>query len=242
MPTLSHANSWQAKPNSPSGNNSGAELQRLQFTSDKVTSNLHVVIFKEQQFDIRVLDDPNGQQASLAAAAATGNWLAGVNGGYFHPDYTPLGLVVADGKVTHQQQQAALLSGIIAANDSRIYLLRPSEFKLGPRTRSALQAGPFLVDQGRPVKGLNSSKRARRTFVATDGQGTWALGTLSPLTLAEAGSLLASDAFARVLPVSRALNLDGGSSSAFYFKFEDGKIENLRALTRVRNYLGIVPR
>ncbi len=208
-----------------------------------LTCEVKATLFDSRTHDIRVLDDPGNIHGSLAAAASVSNWVAGVNGGYFHPDNRPLGLVVADSKVLHQQETSRLLSGILAATDSKIFLLRPAEFRLGPGTRQALQAGPFLVDQSRVVPGLEATRRARRTFVANNGGSLWLIGTISPLTLAEAGRLLASSAFsADVLHVHRALNLDGGSSSSYFFQPETGPPVYLSSLTRVRNYLGIVPR
>ncbi len=242
LPVACFAADWSAVANTKSTANTGVQYREVKFRSEATTATMHVAVFNEKNHDISVIDDADLEHNDLADAAQQANWIAGVNGGYFHPDYTPLGLVVENGEVTHGQQRASLLSGILAANHKRIYLLRPEEFKLGPRTRTALQAGPFLVDRGKPVAGLNSSKRARRTFVATDGKGFWAIGTISPLTLAESGSLLASKAFTEILPVQRALNLDGGSSSAFFFRRADGNSEYLRALTRVRNYLGVVSR
>ena len=226
------------------GRSSHAGVEQLVagFSCGRVSARVHLARFSEREHDIRVYDDAAGRFRGLPQVAREQGWIAGVNGGFFHPDNTPLGLVVMEGEKRHDQQRARLLSGILAANESRIHLLRPAEFALGERTRSALQAGPYLVDGGRAPAGLDADKRARRTIVATDGAGGWALGSLSALSLAEAGGLLASEAFAELLDVERALNLDGGSSSAYYYRDGDGGERVIHSLSRLRNYLGVVRR
>src|SRR5436190_837314 len=83
-----------------------------------------------------------------------------------------------------------LLSGMLASTNDKLILTRASEFKLGPKTKEAIQAGPFLVDQGKAVDGLDSKRVARRTFVATDGKGSWAFVCTSPISLADLGAAL----------------------------------------------------
>ena len=48
---------------------------------------------------LRVVDNPDGAN-NLADAMRRANCLAGVNGGYFDPNFAPLGLRIVDGKTT----------------------------------------------------------------------------------------------------------------------------------------------
>jgi hypothetical protein len=69
---------------------------KLQFNRIKVSDGrrivcAHVVTFLERDCVFAVMDDPEGQY-DLASAAQKRGALAAVNGGYFHPDRTPLGL------------------------------------------------------------------------------------------------------------------------------------------------------
>lgn len=238
-PTLA---GWTTIKRTTTEGRDGVRLVNAQFRSEPTRARVQAALFDAASHDIRVHDAGASLEADIGAVARAGGWLAAVNGSYFHPDGEPLGLVISGGRELHRQERASLLSGILAANSGRIHLLRPAEFKRGPDTQSALQAGPFLVDGGQAVTGLESTRRARRTIVATDGRGRWLIGTVSPLTLAETGSLLAADSFAEILAVRRALNLDGGSSSAFHFQRKDGGAELVRPLTGVRNFLGVVKR
>ena len=202
---------------------------------------LHLALFDSKQHDIRVIDAGAPPANTLEQAMKRHGCIAGVNGGYFHPDYRPVGLMIADGAVVHRQERARLLSGVLAANRRKIYLLRPPEFRLGPNTRQALQAGPFLIDRGQAVGGLSKARQARRTVVAKDSGTTWALLSTSPVTLADLAQVLSQTDLFPELRTDRALNLDGGSSTAFWFKNEDEPFY-LREFGPVRNYIGVVQR
>jgi len=83
---------------------------------------------------------------------------------------------------------------------------------------STLQTGPYLVEGGQAVRGLSASDTRRRTFIATDGRERWVLGAaLRPLTLAEPAECLSSPGALTSWRTDRAINLDGGSSTWFFF-------------------------
>ena len=99
----------------------------------------------------------------------------------------------------------------------------------------------MVVDLGKSVRGLESTKTARRTFVAVGAGDKAALGFCSDVTLADLSGILA----AVVVPdfkIQRALNLDGGSSSAFWFKRANGSAFSISELKPVRDFVAIVPR
>lgn len=215
---------------------------------DLPPATVHLVVFDPRQYTLRVVDSPPQQEGNLRETMEKLGALAGVNGGYFHPDHTPLGLVVSGGKVLHEQESAKLLSGLVVATAKDLRLMRPSEFRLGNATREALQTGPFLVDGGAPVAGLNDTKAARRTVAVALADGRWALVSLSPVTLAQAGAMLSGDAldWPGGTQATRALNLDGGSSTGFYLRPPEvsatARPLYLAEFGRVRNFLALVPR
>lgn len=195
------------------------------------------VSFPDRTASLRVLDNPPDSAFKLAQAAASAGALAGCNASYFHADGRPLGLVVADGEILHRQERAKLLSGILAVRNGRIELVRAGDFRPGPDVTQAVQSGPWLLDNNTPVEGLDTVKRARRTVVATDGRGRWALIVLASPTLAETARLLAEGPSPTGWKVRSALNLDGGGSSALWVR--DGF--SLPEYGHVRNFLLVVP-
>ncbi len=196
------------------------------------------VSFAARDFALRVLDNPPTSRQDLPVALQDAGAVAGVNGGYFHEDFTPLGLVVSSGREIHPFERARLLSGLVIVRDGNPALVRSQAFKAKPPVSEALQAGPWLVEDGKPVSGLNAARNARRTAVATGGRGQWALVVTSACTLAEAADILALPTLAGSWTIRQALNLDGGSSTAL----SAGSLANLPSWGSVRNYLAIVPR
>ena len=201
---------------------------------------LHIVSFAAKTHTFAVMDNPDGA-FDLGSASAKRGALAAVNGGYFHPDRTPLGLVVRQGVTIHPLERAKLLSGLVVVRKDRVALLRTVEFKPSPEVREALQAGPFLVDGGQAVAGLNDTRGAARTVVFTDGAGNFGVLTCQSATLAETGRLLATPGVVPAGKITRALNLDGGSSTALWVKRDPSPFYS-REWKGVRNYLAILPR
>ncbi len=219
----------------------GAEFieREAQLEGDSV--RVQGVFFSEKSAEFAVIDNAPPDQRSLGEAMQEAGAIAGVNGGYFHEDNRPVGLQISAGKEIHGFERAKLLSGVFVVTGKRPRLLRSSAFKPSKNNSHALQAGPFLVDEGQPVAGLNTERRARRTVIATDGSGRWAVLLFSSATLSETARILASDTIFADFPVARALNLDGGSSSALWVDAGD-KPFYLRELGRVRNFLAVIPR
>jgi exopolysaccharide biosynthesis protein len=202
-------------------------------------ATLDLALFSPKAVNVRVVDNPNGDD--LAAAMRKLRGLAGVNGGYFDPENAPVGLLISDGKLIAPFRKARLLSGVMVANKGRLDLLRAAEYSPKKSSAAALQCGPFLVDGGVPVGSLNNTRPARRTFIVTTGTDRVALGSCSSVTLAQLGEILATPRLLTDLKVQRALNLDGGSSSAFWFAGE-GAPYSIAEYKIVRNFVVITPK
>jgi len=185
---------------------------------------------------LRVIDNPGGSE-NLADVMRGENFIAGVNGGYFDTQFRPLGLRVIDGTTRSPLTRARLLTGVLCASSRGIEIARLGEFSQKKKCEAAIECGPFLIDGGMPVRGLDHLRRARRTFVAVTRNGAAILGVSTDLSLAELASALPA------LPdfkVWRALNLDGGSSSAFWFRKKDGGAFSIPEEKAVRDFVGIV--
>ena len=215
------------------------EAREVRAVQSGRSAELHVISFPMKSHTFAVMDNPEGA-FTLETAAQKRGALAAVNGGYFHADRRPLGLVIRDGKELHGQERAKLLSGIVAVRDGRVTLQRVAEFKPGAAVHEALQAGPFLIDAGKPVPGLNAARAAARAIVFTDGKGRAGFILCRFTTLAETAEILATEGLLSGARITRALNLDGGSSTGLWLRSEPPHY--LREHRDVRNYLAIVPR
>ena len=209
-------------------------------TETGARATLHFAVFSPKTATLRVIDEPEAGSV-LADVMQRESAIAGVNGGYFESDYAPLGLLISGGRTVAPLRKARLLSGVVSAAKGRLQIQRVTEFSTKSQPSDARQAGPFLVERGAPVAGLNATKAARRTFVAAGGAERAAVGYSSHVTLAQLGTILATAGVIPDIKIQRALNLDGGSSSGFWFAGE-GAPFSIREQKTVRDYIAVVPR
>lgn len=207
--------------------------------SERVTVDL--AIFSTKSCTLRVLQNEGGAE-SLGEMMRHEKCLAGVNGGYFNENFAPLGLRIANGQMIAPLQRARLITGVLVASPQGVQIVRSSEFSRRLGVSAAIQCGPFLVDRGQPISGLNDSRLARRTFTATTSSSRALVGVCSEVSLAELAKMLATTSLAEDLKIGRALNLDGGSSSALWFARENGSAFSISEQKSVRDFVGIVPK
>ncbi len=177
------------------------------------------VAFDSRNHRLTVVDQPNGPASQFADATAAANsrsGLAAVNAGFFTPEGTPLGFVVASGKISGSWNSASSLgSGVwFVETTGKSAIIRRE--KLGrtaaATTRELIQAGPLLVENSQPISGLEPTKTSARIVILWDGSTRWWIGRGSPCTLAALSQALASDSPAD-WKIRQALNLDGGRSA-----------------------------
>jgi uncharacterized protein YigE (DUF2233 family) len=222
------------------GGGGRVERRHIVLTENGDEAMVELALFPTKSATLRVIDNPTGQ-LDLAAAMQREHGLAGVNGGYFDPADKPVGLLISDGRTIAPLRRARLLSGIAVVSEGRIQLLRVAEYSPKQKAIAALQCGPFLVDRAQPVPGLDDTRSARRTFIAMAGADRAMIGFCSSVTLAQLAKILTKPGLAPDLKVQRALNLDGGSSSAFWFAGDEENFSIPEQKT-VRNFVAVVPK
>jgi len=204
-------------------------------------ASLELAVFLTKSCRLRVIDQPSEPRVDLEEVMGRGNFLAAVNGGYFDPDYRPIGLLIVDGTIIAPLQKARLLSGVLSASAKKVQISRVAEFSIALKPEAAIESGPMIVDLGKSVRGLESTRGARRTFAAVGAGDKAALGFCSDVTLADLSNILASISIPD-FKIQRVLNLDGGSSSAFWFKRANGSAFSISEEKPVRDFVAIVPR
>jgi uncharacterized protein YigE (DUF2233 family) len=127
-------------------------------------------------------------------------------------------------------------------SDRGIDVVRVGEFSRTKKLSAAIQSGPFLVEGNKRIRGLNDSQLARRTFAAVATNDHALLGFSSDVSLAELANILATAPILADSKIHRAMNLDGGSSSAFWFAREDGSAFSIAGRKPVRDFVGVVPK
>ena len=199
-----------------------------------------VAVFSAKSAALRVIDNPGAQ--SLGAVMKREKCVSGVNGGYFDTEFKPIGLRVADGATLSPSRRARLITGILLQSDRGIDVVRVSEFSPTKKIVAAIQSGPFLVEGSKHIRGLNDSQLARRTFAGLAANDHAFLGVCSDVSLSELANILATMPIVADSKTRRAMNLDGGSSSAFWFAREDGSVFSISGRKPVRDFVGVVPK
>jgi len=212
----------------------------LENASANGSAVLDLAIFSAKSCTLRVIDNPTGE--TLSDTMPREKCAAGVNGGYFSADFAPIGLLTSGGRMIAPLQRARLITGVLSASARGVQILRVREFSRREKISAAVQCGPFLVDHYELVRGLDDSTAARRTFAATITNDRALLGVCSEISLAELAAILTTTRLADDLKMQRALNLDGGSSSAFWFARETGGAFSIREQKPVRDFVAVVPK
>ena len=212
----------------------------LENASANESAVVDLAIFSAKSCTLRVIDNPTGE--TLSDTMPREKCAAGVNGGYFSPDFAPIGLLISGGKMIAPLQRARLITGVLSASARGVQILRVREFSRREKISAAVQCGPFLVDHDEQVRGLDGSTSARRTFAATGTHDRALLGVCSEISLAELAAMLTTTRLAEDLKIQRALNLDGGSSSAFWCARKDGGAFSIGERKPVRDFVAVVPK
>ena len=214
---------------------------RISDSANGEHAEVHLAIFSTKSCAIRIVDQPTEPRSDLAQVMAKEHFIAGVNGGYFDPADAPVGLLISGGKLIAPLRKARLLTGVAIVANARFQILRFGEYSSRRNATEALQCGPFLVDRSEAVSGLEATRSARRSFILAATAERAAIGFCSDVTLAQLAKILVMVNLAPDLKVQRALNLDGGSSSAFWFAGEHGPFSISEQKT-VRDFVAIVPK
>lgn len=201
--------------------------------------------FHVSEYELCIVDegDTTPIHGNLENAMRNNSCTAGVNGGYFAATArrSPIGLLRHTSRTISPFSTGSFtVIGTLYDTGENIFLDRSSALRVPlQRMREAIQGGPFLIDRYRAVPGLERTRKAMRTFVATDGAGQWCLAITSPLSLHELASILSQPKCMGNFRVHTALNMDGGSSCSFW----DQTVGIYRpGFKSVRNYIGIRPR
>lgn len=144
------------------------------------------------------------------------------NAGFYTRENTPIGLLVINNNVINPPKKSLLFNGVLSINSLGTPFI--TKVQQLPGTVFAVQAGPVLIENGRyQTISSKNKKRARRLVVIVTGENNLVFATfydpgsvfVGP-TLSEVPMLLAMLEKEINLQFADALNLDGGTASAFY--------------------------
>ena len=208
----------------------GAECRYAQIDLFGSRQSISVVSYPPRGFETRIVHLDRRAEATSRLGRDAGADIA-VNGSYFNVrTFEPVTFVLVDKKIVGRTTPKELVrtNGIIAFRDKKgrkmdIFFCDTSEYRqVARRYRSALAAGPVLIDDGRIVE-YDSDKtfytgRHPRTLIGKRADGEVVMAVIDGRFQGEGeGATIAETAYiARQLGLVEALNLDGGGSSTLW--------------------------
>ena len=130
----------------------------ITFTNTKLnkTISFNVASFTQKHYRALLVDQPNVLDyfsgLSVSSNTKKHHAVLGVNGGYFTPNYAPLGLYIINHHILSSFNRSELLSGIVMINNHGQLFIRERNAYY-KNAKYAFQAGPFLLrSNGRYIK------------------------------------------------------------------------------------------
>ena len=208
----------------------GAECRCAQIDLFGSRQSISVVSYPPRGFETRIVHLDRRAEATSRLGRDAGADIA-VNGSYFNvKTFEPVTFVLADKKVVGRTTPGELVrtNGIVAFKGRKgrrmdIFRCDTADYgRVARRYRSALAAGPVLVDDGRIVE-YDSDKtfytgRHPRTLIGKRAGGEVVMVVIDGRFKGQGeGTTIAETAYiARQLGLVEALNLDGGGSSTLW--------------------------
>jgi uncharacterized protein YigE (DUF2233 family) len=205
----------------------GFEVMSMQLESQTygTSSKLKILRINPERFQVRVIDSRafGVDRMEIKALARRTHALAAINGGFFLPDYRPLGILIVDGRQANPLRKADW--GIFMMQDNHPRIIHTKEFQNEGSISQALQVGPRLVVEGKE-KTMKKQAARRSALGITHSQQVILLNTEDTdayfQDLARIFRLPASEGG---LDCRDALALDGGGSAQMYAEYKSLSID-----------------
>ncbi len=186
------------------------------------TGTLHAfrVDLNYYRFSLALAKEYEGQFSSAQNLTLASKGVLGINGGFFSPDMTSLGLRISDGELLSRFKHSPWW-GVFSIQDNHAKIVSATEYQPENGVDFAVQSGPRLLVDGaipklRPGVANRSALGIRRNgqVVVVATQNLY----LSTIELAE---ILQKSEPENGLACWQAINLDGGSSTQLYARIND---------------------
>jgi len=215
LSTIVYAKSWQSiEP--------GMDYIDIRYQSLSQWSHIHAfrIDLQKMQLSVCMAKDLPVHDASAQAFRQYAHGLLAINGGFFNPSKTPLGLRIRDNEVLNPLRPISWW-GVFYIKQRQAKITTPNSFRSKKNIEFAIQTGPRLLVDGQ-IPHLRPGY-ANRSALGIDAEGRVIVVVTENLPIATTD-------FARILKnppfnCNDALNLDGGSSSQLYAKMPDFKLD-----------------
>lgn len=209
--------------------------------SEKERTSIHAFQIDPKKFRMDVVtaaDEKLGDTAEELAKRDKA--LIVINGGFFTPEHTSIGLIVKNGRTINPIHNTSWWS-LFAIIDGKPQILRPSQFRSPEGVQMALQVGPRLVIDGNIPKLKENVATRSAVGITRDGMITIAITSGHGISMGELARRMALSRWQGGLECIDAMALDGGSSSQMYARIGDFEFSQ-PGLAKITNGLAVFPK
>jgi len=222
--------------------NGGLELIQKIYKPGKDTQvKIYIIKINPQLYDLSI-HYGNKKGLTIDDIKKNKNIEAAINCGFFKSDFSPVGLLISNGKTINSLDKYWDHTGIfyITDNSSEPYGICTKDTFFDTDVTQAVQSYPILVWDSRAYVKNDRIDKAVRSALALDGKGhIFLLATEEEITLYDFSRALSGMDY----NLTRAVNLDGGTSTQLYLKnkisicptkglFQDNNVSNMLIVKR----------
>lgn len=223
----------------------GPRLEYTQLNANPLFPWSHIHVFRFSLNDYQLALQPaegmdNARAAHVSLLTQQAKALIGVNGGFFSPDFQPLGLRIQNGKIKSPLKTISWW-GVFYTQNKHPSVVSAQKFAHSNNINFAVQGGPRLIIDGNIPKKLKAGF-AERTALGIDKQNRiLVLSTeKSPMSTEELAQLMRAPETQNGIGCLNALNLDGGSSSQLFAKLKNFSLD-IQGLAAVADAVVVIP-
>lgn len=200
-------------------------LYYTQLTTNNWGGKLHAFKFylKDYRLNLATSKYHNKTSLSVRQLVDKNDALFGINGGFFSPNWKPLGLRVTHNKIVSPFKGISWW-GVAYSDGQRLRITSSQDYHPKQTPEFAVQCGPRLVVDGQTMKLKPGIAERSALCERSDGSVIISIVNNQPIQIASFAKLLAKPESRNGLECRNALNLDGGSSSQLYSGMKEKRL------------------
>lgn len=199
-------------------------MSYTELPTNSLGGRLHAFKFapKKFRFKVALAKTYHQKYLTIQSFVRRNNALIGINGGFFSPDWKPLGLRQVNQKTLSKFKPISWW-GVALFNNDGLKIISSKEYRPTYNADYAVQSGPRLVINHQVPK--LKTAIAERSAICTDGKETLIIiANNHPVEINHFARILSRPYTENGLACQDALNLDGGSSSQLFSQIQNKKL------------------
>ena len=175
---------------------------------------------EDYQFKLAITHKKQQPLNSIEKLVNQDHAVLAINGGFFSPEFLPLGLRISDGKIKNPLKHISWW-GVFYIKNNKAKIVSQKSYKPSKNINFAIQSGPRLIINGR-IPNLKPGIDNRSALgITKDGQIIIVATENAPISTSELAKIMSTPTSQGGLGCIYALNLDGGRSTQLYAKIKN---------------------